>query len=80
MPSMDLIMTLAARIKCFYLNIRAIQGMEYDNPENNQKVLDVIKKSAKNFRYVEVEGKHHVHLNEPEKIAAVINEYLESIN
>lgn len=76
MLSMDLVLAYASRIKCAYLNIRAVPGMKFDQPENYQKVLDVIRQSSKKFEYHEVEGTHHVHLNEPEKIAPIIINFL----
>lgn len=67
-------------IKCAYLNIRAIPGMKFEQhtAENYQKVLDVIKLGARIFEYHEVKGTHHVHLNEPEKIAPIIKNFLQN--
>lgn len=80
MLSLDLVLAFAERIKCAYLNIRAVPGMEFDQPENYHKVLDIIKKTAKKFEYHEIDGTHHVHLNEPEKVAPIINEFLKSLH
>ena len=76
MPSMDLVMAYAAKIKCAYLNIRAIPGLELEQPELYDKVLDQIKLTASKFVYRKVEGSHHVHLNNPEKIAPIIQEFI----
>lgn len=76
MLSMDLILAYASKIKCSYLNIRAVPGIVFDNPGHYQKVLDKIRVSAKRFEYREVAGSHHVHLNEPEKVAPIIEEFL----
>jgi len=76
MLSLDLILEYASRIKCAYLNIRAIPGFKFEQPEIYQKILDVIKIGARKFEYHEVKGTHHVHLNEPEKIAPIINNFL----
>ncbi|XP_008217086.1 probable serine hydrolase isoform X1 [Nasonia vitripennis] len=78
MLSMDLVLAYAAQIKCAYLNIRAIPGMVFDQPENYHKVLDVIKTVSKRFEYHEVQGTHHVHLNNPERIAPIINKFISS--
>ncbi|XP_050465330.1 probable serine hydrolase isoform X2 [Cataglyphis hispanica] len=77
MFSLDLVLEYASRIKCAYLNIRAVPGMKFEQPENYQKVLDNIKLVAKKFEYHEVKGTHHVHLNEPEKIAPIITNFLQ---
>ncbi|XP_020292641.1 probable serine hydrolase isoform X2 [Pseudomyrmex gracilis] len=76
MISMDLVLAYASQIKCAYLNIRAVPGMKFDQPENYQKVLDVIRQSSRKFEYHEVEGTHHVHLNKPDKIAPIIINFL----
>ncbi|XP_070153706.1 probable serine hydrolase isoform X3 [Polyergus mexicanus] len=78
MFSLDLVLEYASRIKCAYLNIRAIPGMKFEQPENYQKVLDNIKLVARKFEYHEVNGTHHVHLSEPEKIAPIIINFLQN--
>lgn len=79
MISLDLVLEYAARIKCAYLNIRAVPGMKFEQPESYQKVLDVIKLGARKFEYHEVEGTHHVHLNKPEQVAPIINKFLQTL-
>ncbi|KAG6800186.1 serine hydrolase isoform X3 [Apis mellifera caucasica] len=74
--SLDMVLIYATRIKCAYLNIRAIPGLKLDYPESYDKVLDQIKIGAKRFEYHKVEGTHHVHLNYPEKIAPIINSFI----
>lgn len=71
-----MVLIYATRIKCAYLNIRAIPGLKLDYPESYDKVLDQIKIGAKRFEYHKVEGTHHVHLNYPEKIAPIINSFI----
>lgn len=76
MLSLDLVLAYASKIKCSYLNIRAVPGMEFEQPENYQKVLDEIKVNAKKYEYHEVNGTHHVHLINPERIAPIINNFI----
>ncbi|XP_043472081.1 probable serine hydrolase isoform X3 [Leptopilina heterotoma] len=76
MLSMDLVLAFAKKIKCAYLNIRAMPGMKFEQPESYHRVLDEIKLTASKFEYREVEGSHHVHLNNPERIAPIIIEFL----
>lgn len=80
MLSIDLTSAYAQQIKCAYLNIRAVPGLKFDYPEHYQEIMDIIKNKAKIFEYHEVQGSHHVHLNEPEKIAPIINNFLKTIN
>lgn len=75
---MDLVLAYASQIKCAYLNIRAVPGMKFEQPENYHKVLDAIKLSARKFEYHEVEGTHHVHLNNAERVAPIINNFISS--
>ncbi|XP_076386631.1 putative serine hydrolase isoform X1 [Megachile rotundata] len=74
--SMDLVLAYAARIKCGYLNIRATSGLIFDKPESYDQVLNQIKLNARKFEYHTVDGTHHVHLNNPERIAAIINNFI----
>ncbi|XP_015180139.1 PREDICTED: probable serine hydrolase isoform X1 [Polistes dominula] len=77
MLSLDLILAYASKIKCAYLNIRAVPGMEFEQPENYQKVLDQIKLNSIKFQYHEVNGTHHVHLMNPERVAPIITDFLQ---
>lgn len=76
MLSLDIIIVFASQIKCAYLNIRAVPGMKFEQPEHYHIVLDKIKQQARKFEYHEVEGTHHVHLNEPEKIVPIITNFI----
>ncbi|XP_043492069.1 probable serine hydrolase isoform X3 [Polistes fuscatus] len=78
MLSLDLVLAYASKITCAYLNIRAIPGMEFEQPEHYQKVLDQIKLNAKKFEYHEVNGTHHVHLINPERVAPLIINFLKN--
>ncbi|XP_066598468.1 probable serine hydrolase isoform X2 [Prorops nasuta] len=79
MLSMDLVLSYAAQIKCSYLNIRAKPGMEFENIECYKIVLDKIQQGARKFFYHEVDGTHHVHLNNPERVAPIIRNFIEDI-
>lgn len=50
--------------------------MKFEKPEHYDIVLEKIKERAKKFEYHEVEGTHHVHLNEPEKVVPIITNFL----
>ncbi|XP_063973881.1 probable serine hydrolase isoform X2 [Diachasmimorpha longicaudata] len=76
--SMDMTNAYAEKITCAYLNIRAKSGLKWDYPNHYQEILNIIKKSASRFEYHEVEGSHHVHLNNPEVVAPIILNFLKS--
>lgn len=69
------VLAYAEQIKCHVLNIRANPGMCFGDPSVYPKVIEVLKKNAKSV-YREVEGTHHVHLTEPEKVAGYIGDFL----
>lgn len=76
MFSMEQVICYAEQIKCDVLNIRAIPGMTFDNPEVYPKILEHTRKNAKSVKYEEVSGTHHIHLNTPERIYKLIDEFL----
>lgn len=76
MPSIDIVMEMAAKIKCHYLNIRAKDGLPLESPEIYPMVLEKLETTCASFAYHEVPGTHHVHLNSPELIAPIISEFL----
>ena len=73
--SQDVPVQMAKKINCPHLFIKALQGPYYEEKEYYDEVLAILKKNPK-FEYHEVDGTHHVHLNEPEKIAKIINSFL----
>lgn len=72
----EVIEDFASRITCPFLLIKATGGRGYEDPKN---LTDVIAKYKSNpdFVYNEVEGTHHVHLNEPQKVVQPIQSFLE---
>ena len=71
-------MEYAKQVKCGYLNIRAVPGMKFEHPESYELVVNEIKNVSKKFEFHQVEGTHHVHLNDPEKVAPIINKFISS--
>jgi len=45
-------------------------------PEIRQRAFDIYKKNCPVFQLESFEGNHFLHLNEPEKLAGVINKFL----
>ncbi|XP_054287394.1 probable serine hydrolase [Macrosteles quadrilineatus] len=74
----DLVLAYAKKISCEYLNIRAEPGISAVYPELYDQVLDIIKQSAKRFEYHRVQGKHHLHLNNPTSVVKIIGSFLTS--
>ncbi|XP_062132240.1 probable serine hydrolase isoform X1 [Drosophila sulfurigaster albostrigata] len=73
--SNETVLEMAARINVPYLFIKALQAPYYEDMKYYNATLDVLRKNPQ-FEYYEVEGSHHVHLNEPEKVAPLINAFI----
>lgn len=71
---------LAGNLKCHLLLIEAKDGIMYKNIleglEKVEKAVNIYRSVAKSFKIVQVEGTHHVHLNNPERIAMHIKRFL----
>ncbi|XP_039966502.1 probable serine hydrolase [Bactrocera tryoni] len=44
--------------------------------EDSDVIIDMLRRNNPHFEYYEIEGTHHVHLNNPEACAAVINPFI----
>lgn len=77
LPSLDIEIEFAKQIRCRYLMIKAVPGRVRDNWSSYQHVLDTIKEHTNDFNFVEVEGSHHIHLNDASKVAPYILKFLQ---
>jgi len=66
----------ATNIKCPHLLIKATEASKYMSEENYERLLNIFKENNPHFQYREVPGGHHLHLNTPELIAPIINDFL----
>ncbi|XP_050428891.1 probable serine hydrolase isoform X1 [Adelges cooleyi] len=76
LPTYETVLEFAKQIHCRYLMIKAVPGRVRDNWVLYKNVLDTIKESTNDFTYVEVEGSHHVHLNDAPLVAPYILNFL----
>ncbi|KAK7790253.1 hypothetical protein R5R35_001054 [Gryllus longicercus] len=74
------VLYMASCITCNVLFIKADPGLVFESLEVNKQTLETMKKSAKVFEFHTVEGLHHVHLNNPERVAPIIINFLKSPN
>jgi len=72
------VMEFASRVRCEVLNIRGNPGMKFDFPEYYDKVLDAIENQSKRLERHVVEGTHHLHLNNPERVVDIVHNFLTS--
>ncbi|TDG52655.1 hypothetical protein AWZ03_000888 [Drosophila navojoa] len=73
--SNEMVLEMASRITAPHLFIKALQAPYYEDKKYYDAALEVLRQNP-NFEYHEVEGTHHVHLNEPEKVAPIINSFI----
>lgn len=76
--SEDQIKILLRNVRCPFLIIKAKDGLRNYTEENIRGYFDIYKSCSEDFRYVEVEGTHHVHLTNPERVAPHICQFLSS--
>lgn len=74
--SREYINQFASNVRCKILYIKANPGLSLHKPDELNDFLDVVKKSAVSYEYHTVEGKHHVHLDFPERVAPLISNFL----
>jgi pimeloyl-ACP methyl ester carboxylesterase len=74
--SEEQIKVLIANIRCPLLIIRASNGLKNFTEKVLGEYLDIYRSSSQDFRIVDVEGTHHVHLTHPERVAPHILQFL----
>lgn len=72
------VLNYAEQIRCRVLNIRGKPGMDFGDPTIYPKVIETMRKGAKEVVYEEVEGTHHLHLVTPERVAGIMSKFLKS--
>lgn len=76
MMSLETALEYAKQVRCKVLNIRAIPGQKWEKLNYYTEVIDALK-AVTYVQYVEVEGTHHVQLENPENITSFIEDFLE---
>ena len=75
-PTEETMIKFISRFRSDLLVIRARQGV-YQVPESlRKKYYDMYERNCKIFRDVLLDGTHHLHMNDPEKVAPVIVDFL----
>lgn len=80
-PNLEILEESAQNIKCHVITILGTEGfvkMMADLVPGKAffRMEELIKNSAASYRRFDVEGSHHVHLNNPERVAPLINKFL----
>lgn len=70
------ILEMGKRITAPHLFIKARQAPFYENRKYYDDVLSYLKTNKPLFEHHDVDGTHHVHLNEAEKISEIVNPFI----
>lgn len=70
------VLEMARRIKAPHMFIKAGSSSYFEDKKYYDEVMDVLRQKD-NFVYVEAEGTHHLHLNNPKDIIDEINKFIE---
>lgn len=65
---------LASKINAPYMFLK-FKAPYFEEKKHFDETLEVMKKNPK-FEYYEIDGSHHCHLNEPEKVSGIINQFI----
>ncbi|CAH1115620.1 unnamed protein product [Psylliodes chrysocephalus] len=71
---------LAENMKMPIFVMKASESSYYEKKEKYYQVLDVLKKASIDCDFHYVEGRHHLHLNNPEKISSLLNDFIQRHN
>lgn len=74
-PTHDVNIELAKRIICPHLFIKATNSPWYEKKQFYEEVLNMLKEKS-NFKFVSVEGTHHIHLTDPTKISKEVSDFI----
>ena len=66
---------MAREISVPFLLIKASNGYSFEPKEMYLEFYDIYRSASEDFRFVTVNGKHHVHLSEPDLVAPHINHF-----
>ena len=68
---------IGAAIRCPVCVIKGEPGNDYELREKFMQTVDHISKTAPLVEFHSIPGTHHFHLNDPQLVAPIINEFLE---
>lgn len=72
-------LVLAHKVTADVLIIKCSEGPYFEDPEDYDEHIEALKTKSRYVRYIHVEGKHHVHLTNPERVAPIISEFLSQV-
>ncbi|KAK4876430.1 hypothetical protein RN001_012852 [Aquatica leii] len=77
-PNRTEILENTNRLLCPTLYLKSTdKNKRYKNLTDAQELTDILEKTKKDFEMHMIDGTHHVHLNNPEKLEGFINKFIE---
>lgn len=74
--STEQLRSFARQISCPFMILKADQSTQFEKSELNNEFLELYSKTSKDFRFILVPGRHHVHLSNPSVVVAHIVNFL----
>ncbi|XP_053675859.1 probable serine hydrolase [Anopheles nili] len=74
--SHDLNLEMARRIRVPFLYLKTTETPLFEDPQYHQDTIDMLTTHNEQFVHANVEGKHHVHLSDPERVAPLVQSFL----
>lgn len=72
----EFLVEMAKKIRCEIKILRARKGLIFEHPKVIKAVQDEMQKAAKWMEIVDVDGTHHVHMNNPENVLPHVLDFM----
>ena len=67
-------------LKCHVKITKAKNGLIYDPLEVLEEFKGYYRQQGRSYEYVEVEGTHHVHMDHPDRVGQIVNDYFNHLS
>ena len=72
----EFLIEMAKKIRCEIRVLRAKKGWNFEHPKVVKVVQDEMQKAAKSMEIIDVEGTHHVHMDNPENVVPHVLDFI----
>lgn len=77
MMAQDLLKEFARNITSPYCFLKSSVKPNVENQAHYNEIVEIMRKTNPNFEIYSIDGDHHVHLNEPNKVSGVISTFID---
>uniref|UniRef100_A0A1L8DBV8 AB hydrolase-1 domain-containing protein n=1 Tax=Nyssomyia neivai TaxID=330878 RepID=A0A1L8DBV8_9DIPT len=74
--SQEVAIAMTKRITCPYMFIKCTKSVYYEDKKYIDEIIECFQENNPNFEYQTIEGKHHAHLNEPQKFKDILTAFI----